>query len=107
MEAKDLKELNLDDEQTATVLGLINGTLEPESIEATERWIRQCYHRPSNASLVMHAIDATIETHGVEALGESPDFCSPPPFEYCNAGDTYVATIIRDNETGELCRLLG
>lgn len=86
--------------QARKVRGLIKGTIDPESVEGTAAWVRQCFNRPDRASLVMHAIDTTIEAHGVEALGPTIDRRFTPAFEYCNTGDTYAATIIRDNRRG-------
>ena len=95
------RDLRITREEAKTVRGLIKGDIDPEDIEATDRWIRQCYNRPWESSLIMHAIDATIGTCGVECIGdEDKEAHESADFDYCNAGDTYAATIIRDNNTG-------
>lgn len=97
-------ELHITPDQARRVRALIKGDLDPEKVDATATWIDQCYHRPSDSELVMHAIDASIETHGVEGLGEIDSdwfgLYRIPKFEYCNTGDSYAATICRNNETG-------
>jgi hypothetical protein len=95
-----VKDLHITEDEAAIVRGLIKGTVDPETVEATARWIRQCFHRPSDSELIMHAIDATIGTHGVEAVGEAIDRRFTPAYSYCNAGDSYVGTIIRNNALG-------
>jgi hypothetical protein len=56
---------------------------------------------------VLQAADELLGTCGVEALApegadhyrdEGIRMC--PPFSYCNAGDPYIATLIRDHEKG-------
>jgi len=94
------RDLGISEAEAQTVRGLIKGTVDPETVEATDRWIRQCYYRPSDAELVMHAVDATIGTHGVESLGPTIDRRFTPAFSYCNAGDTYASTVIRNNRIG-------
>ena len=87
-----VRELNISTEQARTVRGLVKGSIDPESVEATADWVRQCYHRPSDDELIQHAVDVTLETFGTEALWG--DSCTQPEYVYCNAGDTYAATMI-------------
>lgn len=84
--------LNIDLATAKVIRGLMVSSIDPESVDATEQWVRQCYHRPSDAELIMHAIDAMLENHGVEYINER--------YAYSNTGDSYAATIIYDNETG-------
>lgn len=100
---KIMEALNVDRETAKRIRGVVKGTINPENetlFPKTDRWIRQCYHRPDDVSLQLLALNELIEGFGVEAIGTSPDFTSPPPFEYINTGDTYNATIIRDNRKG-------
>lgn len=73
--------------------------------EATHAYARQCYSDPFDSymwrvTMALHAIDKVLGTHGVEALGSS-DTRNGPPYEYCNTGDAYAATLIynRDRDT--------
>ena len=63
----------------------------------TPRWMRK-----------LTAVDALIHTHGVEHVDyeccrEDVMNCQEPPFRgfsYCNAGDTYNATLVYDEDRG-------
>lgn len=88
----------IDDDTASTIKGIVAGTILPESIPETQQWIDQCYNRPSDAELMMHAIDAVLENHGVELLGSSD---GNGEYAYSNPGDPYIGTIIQNWETGE------
>jgi hypothetical protein len=65
----------------------------------TDRYARSCYSDPFNShmwrvTMALHAIDRILGTHGVESLGEGSGLGHAPPYEYCNTGDTYAATLI-------------
>lgn len=69
----------------------------------TDRYARSCYNDPYHGgmwrrTLILHAIDRILGTCGVEPLG-AVDMRQGPPYEYCNAGDPYVATLIYKRET--------
>jgi hypothetical protein len=55
---------------------------------------RECYNPPSLSDLRMHALDAELETFGVEYV-QGNDTRRSPSFDYCNTGDSYGVTIIR------------
>lgn len=64
------------------------------------------YHDPFSGrgwrvTMALRAIDELLETCGVEALGPV-DMHAGPPYEYCNAGDPYVATLIYTRDTDTL-----
>lgn len=96
--------LEITEEQAATVIGLIRGTVDPFSVPATDAWRRQCYHEPDpkHADTIMHAIDATIGAYGLEPVtGNYVDrYHQDCVACYCNTGDTYTPTILRDNVKG-------
>ena len=49
----------------------------------------------------MHAIDVLLDNFGVESFGPVVDsYRHTPKYSYSNAGDSYAATVIYDNETG-------
>jgi len=91
------------EDEVQTVLALIAGELDPETIEGTAEWVRQCYHRPSEDELILDAIDRTIGTYGTEALPlpeEKDNYRNAPRYTYCNAGAPYAATVIHDSHQG-------
>lgn len=69
---------------------------------ATAEYCRRCHTDPLGSSMwrttmVLHAIDCILDTHGVEPLygpGQEPHETEAPRWEYCNAGDPYAATLI-------------
>ena len=74
---------------------------------ATQKYVRQLHSSPYRSQIwrvavVLHAINAIIGTHGVEALGPDVGGPNPPPFEYCNAGDPYATTLIYTRATDTL-----
>ena len=91
-------ELNVDNDTAKRIRGLMDGSIDPETSESVQRWLRQCYHRPNDTELKMCAIDDTFETHGVEAImSENGIRCRAA---YCNTGDTYCTTILFDYRSG-------
>lgn len=100
-----MEALNVDRETAKRIRGVIKGNIKPEDHEDlfphTCKWIRSCYHQPWETDVIMSALNELIEGFGVEALGGG-DWNNryTPPFEYINTGDTYNATIIRDNRKG-------
>ena len=82
------------------IRGIMDGSIDPESFENVERWVRQCYNRPSTVELQLEAINGVLEGHGVEALDESSDWFPQPHYSYVNMGDTYTTTVVYDHERG-------
>lgn len=70
-------------------------------IPHTLKWIASCYHEPREREKVMAAINELLGCHGVEAI-ESPggDSFEKPLMEYCNTGDSYCPTVVRDHCRG-------
>ena len=91
--ARLINELRLERSTAIKIRRIIHGTLDPAAVSETQKWIDQCYHRPHDIELRMHAINALLEMHGCEAIPHH--FCGAyPDAEYCNAGDTYGMTIV-------------
>lgn len=75
---------------------------------ATHDYARSCFSDPYHSrmwrrTMALHAIDCILGTHGVEAIGEgeySEGYAAP--YEYCNAGDSYAATLIYKRATDNL-----
>jgi hypothetical protein len=86
---------HLDDADIDLLHGILADDVEPDFVTATDDWIRQCFHRPSDNELKMHAVDTVLEGFGVEAIDlDSDDFRSGPAAVYSNQGDTYDATVV-------------
>lgn len=82
--------------------GLLNGIIEPETIDAVDTWVRQCYHRPRHSELVMCALNSVLDCCGVEAIrieGAHIDaYHGDIVASYLNTGDTYTQTIVLDTD---------
>lgn len=59
----------------------------------TDGWQKSCYNPPSFHDIKMSMADELCETCGVEYIPEG-EGAKSPAIEYCNAGDTYAATLL-------------
>jgi hypothetical protein len=105
---------DLDSKGARLIRALAHAVDDPEALAAlveakcpmTHAYVRSMYSDPYNSrtwrrTVALHAIDLALGTHGVEALGPV-DMRSGPPYEYCNAGDTYSTTIVYDRDRDRL-----
>ncbi len=74
---------------------------------ATAAYARSCYHSPWRfamwrRTMVLHAVLVIVGGNGIEPLGPDIHGTEPPPYEYVNMGDPYVATLIYRRETDNL-----
>lgn len=93
---------NVDDEGIKLALRLMRSQvekLELDSLPGARDRVVECYHYPSHTDRTMHALNALLGTHGVEALGDVHPL-DGPPFEYLNVGDPYVATVVWYRSSG-------
>ena len=91
-----LKELQLDDMQVDLIYR-ISKREETQLIDTLcVNWLRQCFNRPSDHVLRMHAIDCILDTHGVEHFEHRNK-----SYLYCNTGDSYALTIMYCIDTGK------
>lgn len=60
-----------------------------EQFPGIAEYTRACYNSPGFNYIKMLAIDTLLNTHGVESFRTRKG-----ALEYCNAGDTYAATVI-------------
>lgn len=75
--------------------------------EETHKYALSCYGDPFDSEMwrtfmALHAIDCILGTCGVESLGKGRSFRDPPPYQYCNTGDTYDTTLIYKEATDTL-----
>ena len=81
---------------------LLNGDLDPEFIPETAKWVRDCYARPRQDALVMHAVNAVLDGHGVEPIRAEGHYVSAYYGDiiatYVNFGDTYCLTVVLDSD---------
>lgn len=78
-----------------------------ESCPKTADYVRQMHSDPWGShmwrvTVALHAMDNIIGTHGVEGLGPGNSPSYAPPYEYLNAGDPYVATLIYSRKADAL-----
>lgn len=91
--------LRISPEQAKTIRRIIRGpapTDESTEFPRTVRWIRSCHNMPMPGERRMAAIDEVLGTFGVESIARADSgVFEAPLLTYCNAGDTYAATIVR------------
>lgn len=68
---------------------------EKNGLTSPAELVARCWHSPALWLLKMAAADEICGTHGVEAVFYKNGKLA---FEYLNAGDPYVATLIRWND---------
>jgi hypothetical protein len=102
----DLARTAHDGEAAAKMAAILNGTLDPLTIEAVEDRNRSFYTVPRTNELALIAFDVLFDLHGIEAIrceGEWLDnYHGDVIASYANTGDTYCTTLVHDHESGEL-----
>lgn len=108
--------LTLTREQARLIRKLGKATDDAETLRAlieakcpaTHDYARRCYNDPFashmwRVTMALHAIDGVLGTCGVEAIGEGDSRNGyAPPYEYCNTGDSYAATLIYKRATNHV-----
>lgn len=90
---------DVDDATARRIRRILKGKEDPCTVDATDAWVRQCYHAPRWQCQALHAADVLMGTHGVECLRSTDDqFTAWPAIEYLNAGDPYVATLVCEHD---------
>lgn len=94
-----IETLGIDFPTANTVVGLIDSEIDPDSFESVQKWMRQCYNRPSRTERIMVALNEVLGGLGVEGI-ESTD--QLPGWEgdiaeYVNMGETYTPTVVHLN----------
>lgn len=77
-----------DIETAKQIRGILDGSIDPETVPQTADWVRQCFNRPSDTELALHAADVLLGNFGVEAFETKQGYC-----EYSNTGDSYAWTL--------------
>jgi hypothetical protein len=67
--------------------------LETGKYPATQKWYRACYNPMQVGTAKLSIADEILGTCGVEYIPAGRNAKSPA-IEYCNAGDTYAATLM-------------
>lgn len=101
--------LGLDQEKLELIQKVHSKLLDPASFASCQRWIDQCYHRPTDNELRMCAYNEILEGYGIEAhFGEWQNgYWCDVEFTYVNLGDSYAMTIIHHREKGWLVGTVG
>ncbi len=73
------------------IASMIAGDTDPREVsERADAYARACYHPPGRDLLIMYAADELLGTCGVEGWADED---GRDGVSYCNAGDTYDATL--------------
>lgn len=118
---KELCELlDLDDAQADLVRALCANANNREELEVliekncpqTWQYANSCHSWPFDnymwrCTMVLHALNCILGTHGVEVLHTDDDSGAGFPtfeccIEYCNTGDTYAPTLFYNSDTDTL-----
>ena len=94
--------VNTDKETAVKIDAIMSGDIDPETCEAVEAWIVQCYNRPHNRELQMCAINKLLNGFGCEAVRCEEwldSYHCDIRAVYVNMGDTYAGTVILDHKT--------
>lgn len=78
------------DDTGRDLYAVLKGRKNPLDYPTVDRWLRACYHAPSEDALKLAACDVILNGSGVEGL-ELPD---GRDLDYVNLGDPYVATLL-------------
>lgn len=80
--------------------GLMKCETDPMDFQSVQKWVNQCYHKPSETELIMEAINEVLGGFGVETIkGRCIDkFYGCSQASYVNMGDSYEHTILHDHE---------
>jgi hypothetical protein len=104
---EDLKDLPCDEETREKIRAVLCGEILPaDASPAAKAWSDSCHHRPdpTGHEMMLCAADDLLGTSGTEGLEIEGDhhhmdegirMC--PAFSYCNAGDPYTTTLLRDH----------
>lgn len=88
-------------ERTNEIKQLVRGNRDPERYASVERWVRQCYHRPSQNALIMAALDEVLGGYGVEAIRDENSwdrYHGDIVATYVNMGASYADTVLYEVE---------
>lgn len=87
-----IEALDIDYPTAATIVGLIEGRLNPDQFGSVREWAKQCYNRPSRTERIMMALNEVLGGSGVEAITVDPE--GDIVGEYVNLGDSYTPTVV-------------
>jgi methylthioribose-1-phosphate isomerase len=91
--------LKLDRPTALKLRKLLDGRLDPMEFESVKQWVAQCFNMPRRTELIECAANELLGTYGVEAI-ESKEWVDSYHgnirYTYCNTGDSYGATLVRD-----------
>ena len=110
-ELEPLRSNGVGDEELEKVRAVLAGEVDPREVSPKcATWFSSCYNAPDpeGHECKLEACNEMLGTSGVEALDveDAPHYTDEgirmcPPFSYCNAGDPYVVTLLRDHDAGQ------
>jgi len=71
----------------------LEALLDSGKYPVTAKWYWQCYNPMAFGTAKLSIADEILNTHGVEYI-QAGHGAKSPAIEYCNAGDTYAATLM-------------
>ena len=83
--------------QAKLVIKVIFGQTKLEAFRSVEKWIAQCFNKPSELEMKMEALNELIDGFGVEAVNHESNwdrYWGNAIALYVNTGDTYSPTIL-------------
>jgi hypothetical protein len=96
-----IETLGIDFKTANTVVGLIDSEVNPDEFESVQKWMRQCYNRPSRTERIMVALNEVLGGLGVETIDERAQPTAQGYYEiiaeYVNMGETYTPTVVHLN----------
>ena len=87
---KSFLSANFTKEQAIACRDIIKGKKDPEDYESVQKWVSQCFNRPSDHELRREALNEILEGYGVEPIEKNGYLVA----SYINMGDTYNATLL-------------
>ena len=92
----------ISEDKALRVIDIINGDLDPSSLDDVQDMINRCYGMPNKLYCKLIAINELIAGFGVEYIESNEDsYTNQLGVSYINTGDTYSSTIAFDHHTGQ------
>lgn len=105
---ENILEINGVSEDTAEmIVKLLNGSVEPEEVsKKCARFVSAAFFEPRKMEKIMVAVDELLGMCGEEVIEDGNEYSDfgvhmCPRFSYCNTGDSYATTFVRDHKNRE------
>ena len=85
----------VENDAAAMAINIIKGKV-PDEVLQDFRSVRQLHNYDRDYARLL-VLNELLECHGVEAIGEQPDFTA----SYLNVGETYATTLVHFDDSGK------